>query len=151
MLDRLVYKSSHSRGILAKVLADKYEDLAATGWELRRGLTFRHQAKKQEREEESRRHGGKVTPAGPMPTEFAGRVIPSAAHSPRPSAFGLPSWRPPILRRRHSLLQDGERISPGFVHGVTMPFQKTEDALPLGLQVERLEHDRPDARLGKIQ
>ena len=33
VLDQLVYKWSHSRGILGKVLADKYEDLAATGWE----------------------------------------------------------------------------------------------------------------------
>ena len=33
VLDQLVYKWSHSRAILAKVLADKYEDLAATGWE----------------------------------------------------------------------------------------------------------------------
>jgi hypothetical protein len=33
VLDQLVYKWKHSRAILAKVLADKYEDLAATGWE----------------------------------------------------------------------------------------------------------------------
>ena len=33
VLDQLVYKWKHSRGILAKVLADKYEDLGATGWE----------------------------------------------------------------------------------------------------------------------
>ena len=33
VLDQLVYKWQHSRGILANVLADKYEDLAATGWE----------------------------------------------------------------------------------------------------------------------
>jgi len=33
VLDQLIYKWSHSRTILAKVLADKYEDLAATGWE----------------------------------------------------------------------------------------------------------------------
>ena len=33
VLDQLVYKWQHSRGILGKVLADKYEDLAATGWE----------------------------------------------------------------------------------------------------------------------
>jgi hypothetical protein len=33
VLDQLVYKWSHSRAILADVLADKYEDLAATGWE----------------------------------------------------------------------------------------------------------------------
>jgi hypothetical protein len=33
VLDQLVYKWKHSRAILAKVLSDKYEDLAATGWE----------------------------------------------------------------------------------------------------------------------
>jgi hypothetical protein len=33
VLDQLVYKWSHSRGIVGKVLAEKYEDLAATGWE----------------------------------------------------------------------------------------------------------------------
>lgn len=33
VLDQLVYKWAHSRPIIAKVLADKYEDLAATGWE----------------------------------------------------------------------------------------------------------------------
>jgi hypothetical protein len=33
VLDQLVYKWDHSRPVLAKVLADKYEDLAATGWE----------------------------------------------------------------------------------------------------------------------
>jgi hypothetical protein len=33
VLDQLVYKWQHSRGIIARVLADKYEDLAATGWE----------------------------------------------------------------------------------------------------------------------
>ena len=33
MLDQLVYKWKHSRAIIAKVLGDKYEDLAATGWE----------------------------------------------------------------------------------------------------------------------
>ena len=33
VLDQLIYKWSHSRTVLAKVLADKYEDLAATGWE----------------------------------------------------------------------------------------------------------------------
>jgi hypothetical protein len=33
VLDQLVYKWQHSRGILGKVLADKYEDLTATGWE----------------------------------------------------------------------------------------------------------------------
>jgi hypothetical protein len=32
VLDQLIYKWSHSRAILAKVLADKYADLAATGW-----------------------------------------------------------------------------------------------------------------------
>ena len=33
MLDQLVYKWAHSRPILADVLADKYADLAATGWQ----------------------------------------------------------------------------------------------------------------------
>ena len=33
VLDQLVYKWAHSRPILARVLADKYEDLARTGWE----------------------------------------------------------------------------------------------------------------------
>lgn len=33
VLDQLIYKWGHSRPILAKVLADKYADLAATGWE----------------------------------------------------------------------------------------------------------------------
>jgi len=36
VLDQLVYKWSHSRGIIGKVLAEKYADLAATGWELTR-------------------------------------------------------------------------------------------------------------------
>ena len=33
VLDQLVYKWSHSRGLIGKVLADKYGELAATGWE----------------------------------------------------------------------------------------------------------------------
>jgi hypothetical protein len=33
VLDQLIYKWGHSRPILAKVLGDKYADLAATGWE----------------------------------------------------------------------------------------------------------------------
>lgn len=33
VLDQLVYKWNHSRAILGKVIADKFEDLAATGWE----------------------------------------------------------------------------------------------------------------------
>lgn len=32
VLDQLLYKWPHSRRIIAKVLADKYEDLARTGW-----------------------------------------------------------------------------------------------------------------------
>ncbi len=32
VLDQLIYKWSHSRQIIAKVLIDKYADLAATGW-----------------------------------------------------------------------------------------------------------------------
>ena len=33
VLDQLIYKWQHSRRIIAKVLVDKYQDLAATGWE----------------------------------------------------------------------------------------------------------------------
>lgn len=33
VLDQLIYKWAHSRPILAKVLGDKYTDLAAAGWE----------------------------------------------------------------------------------------------------------------------
>jgi hypothetical protein len=33
VLDQLTYKWAHSRPIIAKVLAEKYEDLAATGWQ----------------------------------------------------------------------------------------------------------------------
>ena len=33
VLDQLIYKWSHSRAIIGKVLAEKYDDLAATGWE----------------------------------------------------------------------------------------------------------------------
>ncbi len=33
VLDQLIYKWAHSRPIIARVLADKYEELAATGWE----------------------------------------------------------------------------------------------------------------------
>jgi hypothetical protein len=32
VLDQLIYKWSHSRRVIARVLADKYADLAATGW-----------------------------------------------------------------------------------------------------------------------
>jgi hypothetical protein len=34
ILDQLVYKWDHSRRIIAKVLIDKYRDIAATGWRL---------------------------------------------------------------------------------------------------------------------
>lgn len=34
VLEQLLYKWDHSREIIAKVLADKYADLAATGWEV---------------------------------------------------------------------------------------------------------------------
>jgi hypothetical protein len=34
VLDQLIYKWSHSRPIIARVLADKYTDLAAAGWEV---------------------------------------------------------------------------------------------------------------------
>jgi len=37
ILDQLVYKWSHSRQIIAKVLADKYEDLSASGWPVTKG------------------------------------------------------------------------------------------------------------------
>jgi hypothetical protein len=33
VLDQLTYKWAHSRPIIAKVLADKYEDIAAAGWQ----------------------------------------------------------------------------------------------------------------------
>ena len=33
VLDQLVYKWSHSRAIIAKVLAENYTRLSATGWE----------------------------------------------------------------------------------------------------------------------
>jgi hypothetical protein len=33
VLDQLVYKWDHARRLVAKVLADKYSDLAHTGWE----------------------------------------------------------------------------------------------------------------------
>jgi len=34
VLDQLVYKWAHSRRIIGDVLADKYADLAATGWKI---------------------------------------------------------------------------------------------------------------------
>ncbi|TVR51246.1 MAG: glucuronate isomerase [Puniceicoccaceae bacterium] len=34
VLDQIVYKWTHSREIIARVLKDKYRDLAATGWEV---------------------------------------------------------------------------------------------------------------------
>jgi hypothetical protein len=34
VLDQLVYKWDHSRKEVAQVLTEKYEDLAATGWQL---------------------------------------------------------------------------------------------------------------------
>ena len=34
VLDQLLYKWRHSRRIIADALADKYIDLAATGWKL---------------------------------------------------------------------------------------------------------------------
>ncbi|GAF74215.1 unnamed protein product, partial [marine sediment metagenome] len=36
VLDQLLYKWTHSRAVIAKVLTDKYQDLAATGWQLKR-------------------------------------------------------------------------------------------------------------------
>lgn len=35
VLDQVIYKWSHSRAIIAKVLADKYEDMLGTGWVLK--------------------------------------------------------------------------------------------------------------------
>jgi hypothetical protein len=32
VLDQLIYKWDHSRRIIGKVLTDKYQDLADTGW-----------------------------------------------------------------------------------------------------------------------
>jgi hypothetical protein len=32
VLDQLIYKWDHSRELIAKVLVDKYRDVAATGW-----------------------------------------------------------------------------------------------------------------------
>lgn len=34
VLDQIIYKWNHSRKVIAKVLADKYSDLQATGWEV---------------------------------------------------------------------------------------------------------------------
>jgi hypothetical protein len=32
VLDQMIYKWHHNRPIIARVLAEKYEDLAGTGW-----------------------------------------------------------------------------------------------------------------------
>jgi hypothetical protein len=45
VLDQLIYKWDHSREIIARVLVDKYIDLAATGWraseeEIRRDVRY---------------------------------------------------------------------------------------------------------------
>ncbi len=37
VLDQVIYKWSHSRHIIAKVLCDKYTDLVETGWEVQHG------------------------------------------------------------------------------------------------------------------
>ena len=34
VLDQLIYKWSHSREIIGKVLVDKYSDLESTGWKV---------------------------------------------------------------------------------------------------------------------
>ena len=34
VLDQLIYKWQHSRTIIADVLAEKYADVCATGWEI---------------------------------------------------------------------------------------------------------------------
>ena len=36
VLDQIIYKWQHSRRIIARVLAEKYTDLAETGWEVSR-------------------------------------------------------------------------------------------------------------------
>ena len=36
VLDQIIYKWQHSRRIIAKVLVDKYSDLAETGWKVSR-------------------------------------------------------------------------------------------------------------------
>jgi hypothetical protein len=36
VLDQVIYKWSHSRALIAKILAEKYQDLAATGWQITR-------------------------------------------------------------------------------------------------------------------
>jgi hypothetical protein len=35
ILDQLLYKWAHSRGVIAEVLSEKYQDLAATGWQVK--------------------------------------------------------------------------------------------------------------------
>ena len=37
MHDQLIYKWRHARSLLATTLADKYEELMATGWRVSRG------------------------------------------------------------------------------------------------------------------
>jgi hypothetical protein len=34
VLDQLIYKWSHSREVIAKILTEKYDDLSRTGWEV---------------------------------------------------------------------------------------------------------------------
>ena len=34
VLEQLIYKWSHSKAVIARVLADKYADLAQAGWEV---------------------------------------------------------------------------------------------------------------------
>ncbi len=36
VLDQIIYKWQHSRRVIARVLADKYADLAQTGWQVSR-------------------------------------------------------------------------------------------------------------------
>jgi hypothetical protein len=43
-MDQIIYKWHHSKKVIGRVLSEKYQDLAETGWELRtaeieRGLT----------------------------------------------------------------------------------------------------------------
>jgi hypothetical protein len=37
VLDQLIYKWQHSKGVIARVLGEKYGDLAATGWQPKGG------------------------------------------------------------------------------------------------------------------
>ena len=36
VLDQIIYKWAHSRAVIGEALVEKYEDLAATGWQITR-------------------------------------------------------------------------------------------------------------------